>query len=80
MLNLNYFMCIIFQCSVRGYVCCVPYYAPGMCLQDSEAGQAQWISPPAAGSQGVINPCPSATSSRLTTKMVLVRLEQPPCQ
>ena len=20
------------------YVCCVPYYAPGMCLQDSEAG------------------------------------------
>ena len=23
MLNLNYFMCIIFQCSVRGYVICV---------------------------------------------------------
>ena len=45
----------------------------------SEADAAQWISPLAAGSQGVMNSCHSATSSRLTTKMVLVRLEQPPC-
>ena len=46
----------------------------------SEADAAQWISPLAAGSQGVMNSCHSATSSRLTTKMVLVRLEQPLCQ
>ena len=65
-------MCIIL--SVRGYC-----YAPGPWSVSLRLTQAQWISPLAAGSQGVMNSCHSATSSRLTTKMVLVRLEQPPC-
>ena len=61
--------------------CAVCHITPLVCVcRTLRLGQAQWISPPAAGSQGVINPCHSATSSRLTTKMVLVRLEQPPCQ